>query len=170
MSTDLPRYSERLVEAFLDEGPIRMSDRLFDAIVDDIYATRQQGRRALWRYRSMNRTALAAAVIVVVVAVAGLAVATIRAPGTDVGNQPSPMPSATPAPSPTPAPAIGATLPGSGSVMAVNEFTEPFTFVMPVFPKDGSTAVRGEALDAVGWRRNEGLRTPVGAMGRRHVP
>ena len=65
MSTQINHYADRLVDAFLDEGPIQMSDRLFAAIVDDVYATRQRGLSAPWRYLSMNRPALAAAMIYV---------------------------------------------------------------------------------------------------------
>ena len=148
MTTQLPHHTDRLVVAFLEEGPVQMSDRLFDAIVDDIYRTRQRGVPAPWRYLSMSRTPLAAAVIVVAIAVVGAAAILTRPNQSDVATQPSPIPA-------TPAPAVGPRLPSTGSYLAADTFTEPFTFTMPSFPENGSTPVTGSASDSAGAATNK---------------
>lgn len=117
MSTPMDRSSERVVDAFLEEGPIRMSDRLFDAIVDDVYRTRQWGVTAPWRSFFMQRTALATAVVVVAIAVVGTALVLTRPNDARVGTQPSPPPAT---PSPSLAPAIGPSLAPAGSTIGAN--------------------------------------------------
>lgn len=144
MSTPFDRSPDRVVDAFLDEGPIRMSDRLFDAIVDDVYRTRQWGITAPWRSFFMQRTAFATAVVVVAIAVAGTALVLTRPRDDQVATQPSPPP-ATPIPSL--APGIGPSLPPAGSYLGAETFTEPFTFVMPAFPDDGSAPVAGALVN-----------------------
>ena len=143
MSTPLDRSSDHVVDAFLEEGPIRMSDRLFDAIVDDVYRTKQWGVTAPWRSIFMQRSAFAAAVIVVAIVVAGAALVLFR-PTSDgrVGNEPSPPPASS---TPTPAPAISSNLPSAGSNIEADTFTEPFTFVMPAFPGGASAPVVGSS-------------------------
>ena len=124
-------YADQLVSAFLDEGPARMSDRLFDAIVDDVYRTRQRGPVAPWRYIFMNRPALATAVIVVAIAVAGAAAVLYRPNEARIGTEPSPPPA-------TPLPAVGTTLPPPGSLLLADTFSEPFSYTMPAFPVEGT--------------------------------
>jgi hypothetical protein len=141
MSDELQRYPDRLVEGFLEHGPIRMSDRLFDAIVDDIHRTRQRGTPAPWRSLSMPRFALAAAVIAVVIAVAGLTYAFTRPNQPDSGAEPSP-------PIATPGPAVGPRLGPPGTTLRASSFSEPFTFTMPAFPDDPPTPILGDAWDA----------------------
>lgn len=140
MTTQRDPYADHLVDAFLDEGPVRMSDRLFNAIVDDVYRTRQRGLVAPWRDTLMNRPALAAAVIVVAIAVAGAAAVLYRPNEGRVGSVPSPSPA-------TPVPAVGRSLPPSGSLLLADTFSEPFTYTMPVFPVQGTAPVTGEAFD-----------------------
>jgi hypothetical protein len=144
MSTPLDRSSDHVVDAFLEEGPIRMSDRLFDAIVDDVYRTRQWGLTAPWRSFLMQRSAFAAAVIVVAIAVAGTALVLLRPNDSDVATKPSMPPPTAPI---SPVPAIGPSLPPAGANIDASTFTEPFTFVMPAFPDDGSTPVSGALMN-----------------------
>jgi hypothetical protein len=143
MSTPFDRTSDRVVDAFLEEGPIRMSDRLFDAIVDDVYRTRQWGVTAPWRSFLMQRPAMTVAVVVVAIALAGVGVSLNRPRDGGLGTQPSPVAA-------TPAPAIGVSLPPPGTILRVDPFTEPFTFQMPLFPDQTTTPVSGNAIDEFG--------------------
>lgn len=114
MSTPTPRDPDRLLHAFLEEGPAQMSDRLQEAIRDEIFRTRQRGVIAPWRFPSVNRmTVIAAAAVLVVIAGA---VALVARP-TDVATRPTGAPSA----SPTPKPALMAPLGyhGSGTIAYV---------------------------------------------------
>jgi hypothetical protein len=140
VTTQRDPYADQLVSAFLDEGPARMSDRLFDAIVDDVYRTRQRGPVAPWRYIFMNRPALATAVIVVAIAVAGAAAVLYRPNEARIGTEPSPPPA-------TPMPAVGTTLPPPGSLLLADTFSEPFSYTMPAFPVEGTAPITGEAFD-----------------------
>jgi hypothetical protein len=145
MSDQPQQFPDGLVERFLEPGPIRMSDRLFDAIVDDVYRTRQRGH-APWRSRSMPRFTFAAAVIAVVIAVASLTVALTR-PSGDVMGRPSPAPAT---PTLSPAPATSPSLGPPGSTLSAATFTEPFSFTMPAFPNDPPTTIIGSTLDPAG--------------------
>jgi dipeptidyl aminopeptidase/acylaminoacyl peptidase len=67
------RDPDRLVAAFLDEGPIELSDRVVDSVLGEIHRTRQRAVFGSWRTLSMTRISLAAIVIVVAVSMGGLA-------------------------------------------------------------------------------------------------
>jgi hypothetical protein len=119
MPTD--RDTTRIVRSWLDEGVTTLPDRVLDAVLDQVPATRQ--RRSwwpAWRFADMNSLAkfAIAAAAVVVVAVVGINLLP-RSGG--VGVQP---PSASPSPSPTPtaspSPSTEVTFPPEGK-LAVGE-------------------------------------------------
>jgi hypothetical protein len=70
MST--PRDLDRLMEAFLDDGPNVLTDRVLEAIRDDVDRTEQRADAGPWRTLFMQRTMFAAAVVVALLG--GLAV------------------------------------------------------------------------------------------------
>ena len=102
MRTD--RETTRIVRSWLDEGVTALPDRVLDAVLDQVPATRQ--RRSwwpAWRFADMNtltKFAIAAAAVVVV-AVVGINL--LPRSGGDVGGAPTVAPSSTPSPSPSPA-------------------------------------------------------------------
>jgi Tol biopolymer transport system component len=109
-----PRDPDRLVRAFLDEGPTVLPDRAVESLLGEIHRTRQRAVLGPWRTQPMFRTSLAAAAVIAVVAIGGLAFWATRPNGPVIG-QPSSAPSAvasasansgTPSPS-GPAPAAG---------------------------------------------------------------
>jgi hypothetical protein len=107
MSTD--RDTTRIVRSWLEEGATALPDRVLDAVLDEVPATRQ--RRSWWparRFRDMNtplKLAIAAAAVVVVAIVGinllpGNANVGVPAPPATPSPSPSPSPSASPSPSP----------------------------------------------------------------------
>lgn len=100
MSTD--REVTRIVRSWLEEGATALPDRVLDAVLDQVPATRQ--RRARWpawrlpKMRTPIKIVLAAAAVVVL-AVVGVNLVPRNG---GVGGPPS----AVPTPSPTPAPAL----------------------------------------------------------------
>ena len=100
MSAD--RDVTRIVRSWLDEGVTALPDRVLDAVLDQVPATRQ--RRAWWparRFREMNnaiRIVVAAAAVVVVALIA----LNLMPSNRGVGGPPS----IAPTPSPTPAPTL----------------------------------------------------------------
>ena len=123
------RDPDRLIRAFLEEGPTDLSDRSYDAVRSHIDRTRQRVVFGPWREPRMSnlaRLAIAAAAVV-----AGVLVAVNVLPG---GNQfggpgpsPSPSPTATAAPTPTPTPApTGPVALPLGSVPAGTYIAHPF--------------------------------------------
>ena len=105
MSTE--REATRIVEAWLEEGPNLLPDRVLDAVIGQIPATHQ--RRAGWlarRFPIMNSTVLRLGVAAVAVIVAGVIGFNLLS-GSNVGAPTStstPTPAATPPPTPTVAP------------------------------------------------------------------
>ena len=98
MSAD--REVTRIVRSWLDEDVTVLPDRVMDAVLDQVHATRQ--RRAWWPTRrlhtmkaSISVVAVAAAVLVLAVIGVGLA----ARPGGVAG--PAPTPTAIPTPAPT---------------------------------------------------------------------
>jgi hypothetical protein len=85
----------------------------------------------------MKRPGFALPVIVLAIAIGGLALAITRPRDVDTSSQPSLSPA-------TPAPAIGSRLPGPGTILRADTFSEPFTFTLPTFPSDAATPVIGE--------------------------
>jgi hypothetical protein len=68
-----PRDLDRLMEAFLEDGPSVMTDRVAEAIWGDVERTEQRAGIGLWRNPLMTRFAFAAAVVTAVL-VGGLAI------------------------------------------------------------------------------------------------
>jgi hypothetical protein len=97
------RDPERLIRAFLDEGPADLPDRSYDAVRSDIERTRQRTVIGPWREPRMSnlaRFAIAAAAVLVVAVVGYNLLPGRNGPGA-VDTTPSPTLSPTPAPSPT---------------------------------------------------------------------
>jgi hypothetical protein len=126
------RDPDRLITAFLEEGPNVMSDRLLDAIRDDANRNDQRAAFGPWRTLTMSRPLIAAAVIVAVL-VGGLAVYTLVRPsvGTDA-----------PTPTPTPSP-VSFPIDGDleiGTTYLHESFGEPLRFTVPSSMSDGRLA------------------------------
>src|SRR5262245_48901507 len=69
----LDRDFDRIASAWLADGPTELSDRVLDAVVDQVHLTRQRRAvRAPWRFRTMSMPARVAALVAVgVLAIAG---------------------------------------------------------------------------------------------------
>ena len=80
MTTD--RDFDRIAMAWLADGPEELSDRVLDAVVDEIHVTRQRhGLRLPWRFSTMTTPArVAAAAVIGVLAVGGAFFAFNRSP------------------------------------------------------------------------------------------
>jgi hypothetical protein len=106
MHTD--RETTRIVQSWLDEGVTALPDRVLDAVLDQVPATRQ--RRSwwpAWRFEDMNSIAKFAIAAAAVVVVAVVGVNLLPRSGGDLGGAPpSAWPSSSPTPSGTPAPSI----------------------------------------------------------------
>jgi TolB protein len=83
------RDPDRLVQAFLDEGPAVLPDRVLDAVRDDIHQTDQRVVFGLWRTITMPRI-FATAAAVAVAAIGGVAYMASRPVAPDLGSTPSP--------------------------------------------------------------------------------
>ena len=97
------RDTDRLIRAFLDDGPIDLPDRAYDEVRLQIGRTRQRVVIGPWRKPRMTpilRIAIAAAAVVVAIAV-GLNVLPRQS---TVGPAATPSSSPSPTPSPTPIP------------------------------------------------------------------
>jgi hypothetical protein len=98
------RDPERLIRAFLDEGPTDLPDRTYDAVRSHIDRTRQRVVIGPWREPRMSnlaRIAIAAAAVLVVAVVGYNLLPGSGGPG-GPGPSPSPSPTATASPTPTP--------------------------------------------------------------------
>jgi hypothetical protein len=101
MTTD--RDFDRIALAWLADGPEELSDRVLDAVVDEIHVTPQRhALRLPWRFPSMTTPArVAAAAVVGVLAIGGALY--LFSPGGSIGGPgPTPSPTASPSPSPSP--------------------------------------------------------------------
>lgn len=97
------RNPDQLIRAFLEEGPVEMPDRAFDAARGDIHRTRQRVVLGPWREPSMSTiTRLALAAVVVVAIGVGWVNFGPGLPG--FGGDPTPVPTLVPTPSPAPTP------------------------------------------------------------------
>jgi hypothetical protein len=136
------RDPDRLIQAFLEEGPNVLTDRVHDAIRDDIDHIDQRAGVGPWRSFIMSRPILAAAIVAIAV-VGGLAIYTVvRLPDLGIGN-PSPTPLAFPADG-------DLTI---GTTYRVGEFSEPVLFAVPDSMSDGRLA--GDFDTAQGFRVND---------------
>jgi hypothetical protein len=135
------REVTRIVRSWLEEGVTALPDRVLDAVLDLVPATRQ--RRAwwpAWRLPHMNTQLRIAAAVAAVVVIALIAINLV--PKTvSVGGQPAtPVPTATPVQTPSPAPSAtaGALSVGEGPVpvapgtyVAADPFLLRVTFTVP---------------------------------------
>jgi len=100
------RSFDRIADAFLDQGPVVLPDRVFEAAFEEVHRTQQ--RRVLvrlpWRFPTMNTFAKLAVAAVAVVAVGFIGMNFLGSNGTGGVGAPSVSPSATVAPTATPTP------------------------------------------------------------------
>jgi hypothetical protein len=135
------RDPDRLIQAFLEDGPAVMTDRVLEAIRDDIDATEQRAGFGPWRNLTMIRPILVTAAVVAAIA-AGLAVYAAVSPNIGI----DPPPEATPVPEDFPR---DGTL-EVGTTYAVLTFGEPVTFTIPGSLSESE--VLGDTTDARGFR------------------
>jgi hypothetical protein len=116
------RDPDRLIAAFLEEGPEVLPDWVHGAVRDEIHDERQSAARGLWRISMMRKylaTAAAAAVVV-----AGAALVATRSPEAPLGDSPTPIPTPTPE-------AVGNGTLVSGGSYQTDGFSEAFRFTLP---------------------------------------
>jgi hypothetical protein len=102
MSAD--RDIERLLDAWLADGPVQVADHAFDEAVGRVYRERQ---RPAWRLQSWRFPTMSTPIKLVAIGAALLAVVlggTVFLSGGGTAPGPSPVPSATPTPAPTASP------------------------------------------------------------------
>ncbi len=124
MTTSTPRDFDSLMEAFLEEGPAQLSDRLGQRIAGEVHRTRQGNP---WRLPTFGRLTLPGVAMALLLAI-GLAVA-IGSLLRQVGTTPSP----TAAPSFVDGGAATGFLP-SGQQYHATAFAFRFSFVLPAEP------------------------------------
>jgi hypothetical protein len=118
------RDPDRLLQAFLDEGPEVLPDRVLSAIQDDVHRLRQRTVRGPWRLSTMRTLLASAAVIAIVVAGAGIFFASRVAPPPTGSSEPTASPSI------AALPVTDAAL-HSGATYDSGTFTHAFTFTVP---------------------------------------
>ncbi len=159
MSTD--REVTRIVRSWLEEGATALPDRVLDAVLDQVPATRQ--RRARWTARRLPQmnTSVRIAVAVVAVVVVALVVVNLMPRTAAVGGPPpTAAPSATGGPTPTPT--VGPTLP-SGQLAPGTYRADFVTYTLPAGWTSfaGDTILKGNSDPpkgmAVGTWRNIGI-------------
>jgi hypothetical protein len=156
MSTD--RDTTRIVRSWLEEGPTVLPDRVLDAVLDQVPATRQ--RRALWpawRLLPMNTPLRLAGGIAAVAVVAVLGFALLSGPGGLVGTGQTPGPSPTTRPTPVPSPT-----PIAVEVTGPSASLDPGTYVFSDAGKVDTTSVatgRFTFTVPAGWSQANGFVT-----------
>lgn len=120
MTTD--RDFTRIADAWLADGPEELSDRVLDAVVDEIHVTRQRhGLRLPRRFESMTALArVAAAAAIGVLAIGGALYAFAPGGSGPGGPGPTPSPTASPTRSASPIALVQGPLPAGTYV------TKPF--------------------------------------------
>jgi hypothetical protein len=134
-----PRDPDRLIRAYLAEGPEVLPDQSYDTVRGDIDRTRQRVVVGPWREAQMNNLAKLAiglaAVLVVAIGGWNLLPSAPGAGGLGPSAPPSPVPTVYPRPSGSPTapgymPPIGEL--AAGTYEAVSEFDlVPFSFTVP---------------------------------------
>lgn len=92
-----PHDADRLIRAYLEDGPIQLANRSFDAVREGIERTHQRGGFVPWRTHPVNTYAkLATAAAVLLVAVLGVTlipgIGSVGGPGTTATTTPTPTP------------------------------------------------------------------------------
>jgi hypothetical protein len=128
---------ERLMEAYLEVGPDRLSSRVAHAIAGEVHVTRQRNRWAWSGHPSVARFVLPLASVAAVVLLAALALALAKYLPQPAGH-----------PSPTPRSSVAAAQPAIGVLEAgvryeTEQFSIPFTFAIPEDPRGLSVADAG---------------------------
>lgn len=133
-----PRDPDDLIRAFLDEGPVVVSDRVLDVVRGAAHETPRRARFGPWRNLTMPRTYLAAAVVTAALAVGGIAIWATRQPSTpNVGGESTPSASVDARP-------LGELT--VGETYRADTFGEPFRFVLPDLL--GSGPATGARMDS----------------------
>lgn len=154
MTQTTRRDPDRLIRSFLEPGPSELSDRVFDAILDDVHRHRQQAATGLWRIPAMSRTALVAAAAVAAVALVAVIIGVTHL-FSGVGTNPTP----TARPSSTPAANLGEPIGDlTAGTYRTSRFTEPFTVDVPAEP---AALAIGPAVGDL-WNDLKTLRIKVG--------
>jgi hypothetical protein len=107
-----PRDPDRLIAAFLDEGPTMLPERTVDAVLGEIHRSRHRAVLGPWRTAPMSRSLLVATALVAALAVGGLAV-WVSQPATRPVAAPSSLRTAPASLPPASAPATAATSPAA---------------------------------------------------------
>jgi hypothetical protein len=136
------RDTDRLVQAFLEEGPAVLPDRVLEAVQDDVHEMRQRATTGPWRTFTMARTFLAAAAVVAL-AIGGFAIWANLPGSNEPGGGPTPTPAPTASPTPEPEYVGGALT--AGTTYQTLQFGEAFTFVLP--ERLGSQEVDSDVWD-----------------------
>ena len=123
------RDPDRLFQAFLDEGPEVLPDRVLEAVADDIHGERQRTVFGPWRFPTMRNLMAAAAVLAIVVAGGGILWANSNSLAGTTPSPTTPSPT-TPSPNPTDPPPSGMLLPDERYFASA--FGEPFRFRIPM--------------------------------------
>jgi hypothetical protein len=147
------RDPDRLIRAFLAEGPTDLPDRTYDAVRAEIDRTRQRAVLGPWREPRMNTIArfVIAAAAVVVVAVVGINLL----PGSG-GAGASPTPSPSPAPTLSPSPAAELPFPPEGSLavgrhsMTLNGLRLSLSLTTPGWTSNGAWGIENGQPGAEG--------------------
>jgi hypothetical protein len=155
MTPTTRRDPDRMIRSFLEAGPTELSDRVFDAILDDLHRHRQRAGNGLWRIPAMPRSALLAATVIAAVALVAIIIG-VTHPFSGVGGKATP----TPQPSQSPAANLGEPI---GSLVAgtyrTSTFNQPFTAVLPAEPSTLSSA--GPAVGDL-WTDHKTFRIKLG--------
>ena len=141
------RDPDQLFQAFLDEGPEVLPDRVLRVVADDVHRIQQRTGFGPRRFITMPRAYFAAAAVVVVIAVGALAGLWLTAPdGTNRGATPPPGPSS---------PVSGTQMP-DGDLQAGRRYhptlfsvDEPMSFVAP---ESGLGTFRADTWDSHSFR------------------
>ncbi len=114
------RDPDRLIRAYLEDGPTELPDRSYDEVRSQIDHTRQRVAIGRWTEPRMNNFARFAIAVAAVLVVAVIGITLLPNQG-GIGGVPTPTPS--PSPSPTASPAA---FPGAGPLAAGRYTDTPF--------------------------------------------
>ena len=123
------RDPDRLFQAFLDEGPEVLPDRVLEAIADDVHGQRQRTVFGPWRFPTMRNLMAAAAVVAVVAIGGGILYASMRGSEPPAGTDADPTATSSATASADLAEPIGTLVPGE--TYHATSFSQPFSFTLP---------------------------------------